>query len=113
MPLRNLSAGEARHFAGERPGRQRTVTRELVLSRRGFVAATLGFGGSVLFYMRLGNQPASAASPTAAHLNGWIPIAPPGAVPLFSRPTDLDTGALTPLALVFPGELGLEPPPRS
>jgi hypothetical protein len=46
MPLRDLSAGEARHIAGARPGRQRTVKRELALSRRGFIAATLGFGGS-------------------------------------------------------------------
>src|SRR5260370_36619919 len=99
MPLRNLSAGEARHFAGERPGRQRTVTRELVLSRRGFVAATLGLGGSVLFYMRLGNQPASAASPTATHLNGWIRIGRDGTATLFPRAPQPGQGALASLAL--------------
>src|SRR5260370_40515272 len=109
MPLRDLSAGEARHFAGGRPGRHRTVTRELVLSRRGFVAATLGVGGCVLFYMRLGSQPASAASPTATHLNGWIRIAPDGAVTVFSRATELGQGALTSLALIVAEELVLDP----
>jgi isoquinoline 1-oxidoreductase beta subunit len=85
------------------------VKRELVLSRRGFVAATLGLGGSVLFYMRLGSQPASAASPTATPLNGWIRIAPDGAVTVFSRATELGQGALTSLALIVAEELVLDP----
>ncbi|HWY94133.1 MAG TPA: molybdopterin cofactor-binding domain-containing protein, partial [Steroidobacteraceae bacterium] len=76
------------------------MKRELALSRRGFVAATLGLGGSVLFYMRLGNQPASAASPTAILLNGWIRVAPDGTVTVFSRATELGQGALTSLALI-------------
>src|ERR1700688_907600 len=109
MPLRDLSAREARHFAGERPGRQRTVKRELVLSRRGFIGATVGLGGSVLFYMRLDNQPAAAASRTATHLNGWIRIAPDGAVTVFSRTTELGQGALTSLAMVVAEELALDP----
>src|ERR1700676_728974 len=109
MPLRDLSAREAGHFAGERPGRQRTVKREWVLSRRGFVAATLGLGGSVLFYLRLDDQPAAAASRTATHLNGWIRIAPDGAVTVFSRATELGQGALTSLALIVAEELVLDP----
>src|ERR1700676_4211311 len=109
MPLRDLSAREAGHFAGERPGRQRTVKREWVLSRRGFVAATVGLGGSVLFYMRLDNQPAAAASRPATHLNGWIRIAPDGAVTVFSRATELGQGALTSLAMIVAEELALGP----
>jgi len=35
MPLRDLSANKARHCAGEQPGRQLSVNRELALSRRG------------------------------------------------------------------------------
>ena len=85
------------------------MKRESVLSRRGFVAAAVGLGGSVLFYMRLGNQPASAASPTATHLNGWIRIAPDGAVTVFSRATELGQGALTSLALIVAEELVLDP----
>src|SRR5258707_4229215 len=100
MPLRDLSAGEARHFAREQPGRQRTVKRELALSRRGFIAATLGLGGSVLFYMRLGNQPAAAASPTATHLHGWIRTAHHGAVNVCFRTTELMQGDLTSLGTI-------------
>ncbi len=85
------------------------MKRELALSRRGFIAATLGLGGSVLFYMRLGSQPAAAASPTATHLNGWIRIAPDGAVTVFSRTTELGQGALTSLALIVAEELALDP----
>jgi isoquinoline 1-oxidoreductase subunit beta len=109
MPLRDLSAGEARHFAGERPGRERTVNRALALSRRSFMAATLAAGGSVLFYMRAGSQPVTAGSPTAILLNGWIRIAPDGAVTVFSRVTELGQGALTSLALIVAEELALDP----
>ncbi len=84
------------------------MKRELALSRRGFIAATLGLGGSVLFYMRLGNQPAAAASPTATHLNGWIRIAHDGAVTVFSRTTELGQGALTSLAMIVAEELALD-----
>jgi isoquinoline 1-oxidoreductase subunit beta len=84
------------------------VKRELALSRRGFIAATLAAGGSVLFYMRLGSQPA-AASPTAILLNGWIRIAPDGVITVFSRATELGQGALTSLALIVAEELVLDP----
>src|SRR6202051_3765499 len=109
MPLRDVSAGEARHFAGERSGRQRTVKRELALSRRGFIAATLAAGGSVLFYMRMANEPAAAATPPSILLNGWIRVAPDGAVTVFSRTTELGQGALTSLALIVAEELALDP----
>src|SRR5882757_6906600 len=108
MPLRDLSAGEARHFAGEQSRRQRKVNRAVALSRRGFIAATLAAGGSVLFYMRTGAQPA-AASATAILLNGWIRIAPDGTVTVFSRATELGQGALTSLALIVAEELVLDP----
>src|ERR1700730_8028658 len=107
MPLRDLSAGEARHFAGERSGRQRTMNRALALSRRGFIAATLAAGGSVLFYMRADSRPVT--SPTAILLNGWIRIASDGAVTVFSRTTELGQGALTSLALIVAEELALGP----
>src|SRR6202051_211536 len=109
MPLRDVSAGEARHFAGERSGRQRTVKRELALSRRGFIAATLAAGGSVLFYMRMAIEPASAATSPSILLNGWIRVAPDGAVTVFSRTTELGQGALTSLALIVAEELALDP----
>ncbi len=109
MPLRDLSAGQARHIAGEQSERQRTVTRALAVSRRGFIAATLGVGGSVLFYMRAGSQPVAAASARATLLNGWIRIAPDGAVTVFSRTTELGQGALTSLAMIVAEELALDP----
>src|SRR5260370_8962245 len=59
--------------------------------------------------MRLGTQPGAAASPTATPLNGWIRIAPDGAVTVFSRTTELGQGALTSLALIVAEELALDP----
>ena len=84
------------------------MKRELALSRRGFIAATVGLGGSALFYMRLGSQPASAASSTAILLSGWIRIAPDGTVTVYSRTTELGQGALTSLALIVAEELMLD-----
>lgn len=84
------------------------MNRELVLSRRGFIAATLAAGGSVLFTMRAGSGPVPA-SPSAILLNGWIRIAPDGAVTVFSRTTELGQGALTSLAMIVAEELALEP----
>jgi isoquinoline 1-oxidoreductase beta subunit len=81
------------------------VSRELALSRRGFIAATMAAGGSVLFYMRAGGAP----SPSASLLNGWIRIAPDGAVTVFSRTTELGQGALTSLALIVAEELAIDP----
>src|SRR5882762_4075975 len=107
MPLRDLSARQARHFAGEQSSRQRKVNRAVALSRRGFIGATLAAGGSVLFYMRAGAQPAAAA--TAILLNGWIRIAPDGAVTVYSRTTELGQGALTSLAMIVAEELVLAP----
>src|ERR1700719_1055506 len=109
MPLRDLSASEARYFAGERSGRQRHVNRELALSRRSFIAATLAAGGSVLFYMRTASEPAAAATPQAILLNGWIRVAADGAVIVYSRTTELGQGALTSLALIVAEELALDP----
>src|SRR3984957_8837741 len=108
MPLRDLSADQARHSAGERSSRQRKVNRAVALSRRGFIGATLAAGGAVLFYMRAGAQPA-AASATAILLNGWIRIAPDGAVTVYSRTTELGQGALTSLAMIVAEELALAP----
>jgi isoquinoline 1-oxidoreductase beta subunit len=84
------------------------VNRAAALSRRGFIGATLAAGGSVLFYMRTGAQPA-AASATAILLNGWIRIAPDGAVTVYSRTTELGQGALTSLAMIVAEELALAP----
>jgi isoquinoline 1-oxidoreductase beta subunit len=81
------------------------VNRELALSRRGFIVATLAAGGSVLFYMRAGSAP----SPPAILLNGWIRISPDGTVTVFSRATELGQGALTSLALIVAEELALDP----
>jgi len=80
----------------------------VALSRRGFIAAALAAGGSVLFYMRTLAQPA-AASATAILLNGWIRIAPDGAVTVYSRTTELGQGALTSLAMIVAEELALAP----
>src|ERR1700693_1252056 len=109
MPLRDLSAREARHFAGEPSRRQLIVNRALALSRRGFIAATLSAGGSVLFYMRVGSQSVAAASSAAILLNGWIRIASDGAVTVFSRTTELGQGALTSLAMIVAEEWALDP----
>jgi len=83
------------------------VNRALGLSRRGFIGAALAAGGSVLFYMRAGAQPPGAAA--AVLLNGWIRIAPDGAVTVFSRTTELGQGALTSLAMIVAEELALAP----
>ncbi len=85
------------------------MKRALALSRRGFIAAALTAGGSVLFYMRAGSQSGAAASPTAILLNGWIRIAHDGAVTVFSRTTELGQGALTTLAMIVADELALDP----
>jgi isoquinoline 1-oxidoreductase subunit beta len=85
------------------------VKREPALSRRGFIAATLAAGGSVLFYMRVGSPPMAAPLATAILLNGWIRIAPDGAVTVYSRATELGQGALTSLALIVAEELALDP----
>jgi isoquinoline 1-oxidoreductase beta subunit len=79
------------------------------LSRRGFIAATLAAGGSVLFYMGADSRPVAAASPKAILLNGWIRLAPVGAVTVFSRTTELGQGALTSLAMIVAEELALDP----
>jgi isoquinoline 1-oxidoreductase subunit beta len=84
------------------------VRQDPALSRRGFIAATLAAGGAVLFYVRPGSQPA-AASATAVLLNGWIRIAPDGAITVFSRATELGQGALTSLAMIVAEELALDP----
>jgi isoquinoline 1-oxidoreductase beta subunit len=85
------------------------VNRELALSRRSFIAATLAAGGSVLFYMRTASEPAAAATPQAILLNGWIRIAADGAVTVYSRATELGQGALTSLALIVAEELAVDP----
>ncbi len=82
---------------------------ELVMSRRGFIGAALAAGGSVLFYMNVASQAGAASSPAATLLNGWIRIAPGGAVSVFSRTTELGQGALTSLALIVAEELELDP----
>jgi isoquinoline 1-oxidoreductase beta subunit len=78
------------------------------LSRRGFIAATVAAGGSVLFHMSVGG-PRASASPAATLLNGWIRMAPDGAVTVYSRTTELGQGALTSLAMVVAEELALDP----
>ncbi len=83
------------------------MRQDPALSRRGFIAATLAAGGAALFYVRPGSQPAAAA--TAVLLNGWIRIAPDGAITVFSRATELGQGALTSLALIVAEELALDP----
>jgi isoquinoline 1-oxidoreductase subunit beta len=85
------------------------VIRELALSRRGFIAGTLAAGGSVLFYMRAGSEPVLTPPQSAILLNGWIRIAPDGAVTVFSRTTELGQGALTSLAMIVAEELALDP----
>jgi isoquinoline 1-oxidoreductase beta subunit len=85
------------------------VNRASALSRRGFIAATLAAGGSVLFYMGADSRPVTPTSPTAVLLNGWIRIAADGAVTVFSRATELGQGALTSLAMIVAEELALDP----
>jgi len=51
----------------------------------------------------------AAASPAATLLNGWIRMAPDGAVTVYSRTTELGQGALTSLAMVVAEELALDP----
>jgi isoquinoline 1-oxidoreductase beta subunit len=82
------------------------MTAQSALSRRSFIGATLAAGGSVLFYMRAGTG--EAASAGSILLDGWIRIAPDGAVAVFSRTTELGQGALTTLALIVAEELNLE-----
>lgn len=85
------------------------MNRELALSRRTFIAATLAAGGSVLFYMRTASEPAAAATPETILLNGWIRIAAGGAVTVYSRTTELGQGAQTSLALIVAEELAIDP----
>jgi CO/xanthine dehydrogenase Mo-binding subunit len=83
------------------------MNAQSALSRRGFIGATLAVGGSVLFYMRVSGA-LEAASPGPILLDGWIRIAPDGAVTVFSRTTELGQGALTTLALIVSEELRLD-----
>ena len=83
------------------------MNAQTALSRRGFIGATLAAGGSVLFYMR-GSGAREAVTPRPIVLDGWVRIAPDGAVTVFSRTTELGQGALTTLALIVAEELRLD-----
>jgi isoquinoline 1-oxidoreductase beta subunit len=85
------------------------MNAELGLSRRYFIGAVLAMGGSVFFYGGVHDQRAAASSQAELLLNGWIRIAPNGAVTVFSRTTELGQGALTSLALIVAEELQIDP----
>lgn len=85
------------------------MNAELGLSRRYFIGAVLAMGGSVLFYGGVHGRRAAASSQAELLLNGWIRIAPNGAVTVFSRTTELGQGALTSLALIVAEELQIDP----
>ena len=87
---------------------------EIALSRRRFIGAALTVGGSVLLYTSDCAQASTSPPPTpaarlpATRLNGWIRIAPDGAISVLSRTTELGQGALTSLALIVAEELELD-----
>ena len=74
------------------------------LYRRGSGCRRVG----ALLYER-GAESAGRHRAPARLLNGWIRIAPDGAVSVFSRTTEMGQGALTSLALIVAEELELDP----
>jgi isoquinoline 1-oxidoreductase subunit beta len=84
------------------------MTTESGLSRRAFIGVALAAGGSVLFYTRAAGGPSAAGSGQTVILNGWIRIAPDGAICVYSRTSELGQGALTSLAMIVAEELELD-----